>query len=114
MVACSKFRLQTSMVALTPTLLAPAVGGSFVTGGYDVVLFVGSGNPIEGRDAWGGISAGGTGGYIMTVVNLGPNVTGQTIKLRFRMGTDQSVGGIQDGTLTPFRSRVGLVLSARL
>ena len=35
-----------------------------------------------------------SGGYINTVVNLGPNVTGHTIKLRFRMGTDQSVGGI--------------------
>ncbi len=34
-------------------ILAPAVGGSFVTGGYDVELFVGSGNPIEGREAWG-------------------------------------------------------------
>ena len=34
----------------------PSVGGSFVTGGYDQTLFVGSGNPLEGRDAWGGLS----------------------------------------------------------
>jgi hypothetical protein len=74
-------------------ILDPAVGGSFVDGGYDVTLFEGSGNVLGGRDAWGGLSAGGTGGYITTVVNLGPNVNGQTIKLRFRMGTDQSVGG---------------------
>ncbi len=69
-------------------ITAPAVGGSFVTGGYNVVLFIGSQNPIEGRMAWGSTS----GGYIDTVVNLGPNVNGQTIKLRFRMGTDAAVG----------------------
>ena len=67
-------------------ILAPAVGGSFVTGAYDVTLFIGSGNPLSGRDAWGGNS----GGYITTTANLGPNVNGQTIKLRFRTGTDQS------------------------
>ena len=38
--------------------------------------------------AWSGTS----GGYINTVVNLGPNVHGQTIKLRFRMGTDDNTG----------------------
>ena len=37
--------------------------------------------------AWSGDS----GGYIDTVVNLGPNVNGQTITLRFRMGTDEAV-----------------------
>jgi hypothetical protein len=37
--------------------------------------------------AWSGDS----GGYINTVANLGPNVAGQTIKLRFRMGSDSSV-----------------------
>ena len=31
------------------------------------------------------------GGYINTVANLGPNVNGQTIKLRFRMASDNSV-----------------------
>ena len=38
--------------------------------------------------AWSGDS----GGYISTVANLGPNVAGQTIKLRFRMASDSSVG----------------------
>ena len=33
------------------------------------------------------------GGYITTVANLGPNVNGQTIKLRFRMASDTSVTG---------------------
>src|SRR5678816_308170 len=35
--------------------------------------------------------SGNSGGYIDTVVNLGPNVNGQTIKLRFRMGSDEAV-----------------------
>src|SRR5205085_3080408 len=41
-------------------------------------------NPLAGRAAWSGSS----GGYINAVVNLGPNVSGQNIVLRFRMGTD--------------------------
>ena len=32
-----------------------------------------------------------SGGYITTTVNLGASLNGQTIKLRFRMGTDESV-----------------------
>ncbi len=65
----------------------PAVGGNFVTGGYDGVISNCCGNPLAGRMAWGGDS----GGYINAVANLGPNVVGQTIKLRFRMGSDSSV-----------------------
>ena len=81
------------MVALSPTFLT--AGGSFVTGGYNVTIFVGAGNPLEGRMAWGDSS----GGYITTTVNLGANVNGQTIKLRFRMGTDEA-SPLQDGALT--------------
>jgi hypothetical protein len=75
----------------------PAVGGSFITGGYTGTIPSG-GNPLAGRMAWGGNS----GGYINTVVNLGPNVNGQTIKLRFRMGTDEAVGapGVHIDTLS--------------
>ena len=65
-----------------------AVGGSFVTGGYNGMISTAFMSPIAGRSAWTGISAGG---YINTVVNLGPNVDGQTITLRFRMGSDNSV-----------------------
>src|SRR5205823_3419776 len=43
-------------------------------------------SPIAGRQAW----TGNSGGYITTTVNLGQNVIGQTIKLRFRMGSDNS------------------------
>jgi len=63
---------------------APAVGGSFVSGGYTGELRTDAMNPLAGRMAWSGDS----GGYITTVVNLGPNVNGQTIKLRWRMGSD--------------------------
>ena len=65
----------------------PAVGGNFVTGGYVGVISNCCGSALAGRMAWSGDS----GGYINTVANLGPNVTGQTIKLRFRMGSDSSV-----------------------
>ncbi len=46
--------------------------------------------------------SGNSGGYINTVVNLGPNVNGRTIKLRFRLGTDQSlaVGGWRIDTIS--------------
>lgn len=61
-----------------------AAGGSFVSGGYTGVIDNTASNPLSGRMAW----SGNSGGYINTVVNLGPNVSGRTIKLRFRMGTD--------------------------
>jgi hypothetical protein len=66
----------------------PAVGGSFVAGGYNGTIANIANNPLSDRMAWGGSS----GGYIDTVVKLGPNVNGQTIQLRFRMGTDDAVG----------------------
>jgi len=66
-----------------------AVGGNFVTGGYNVTVNQTCGGPLVGRMAWGGNS----NGYINTVVNLGSNVNGQTIKLRFRMATDEAVSG---------------------
>ena len=47
-----------------------------------------AGNPLAGRMAW----SGNSGGYINTVINMGSNVNGQTIKLRFRMGTDEASG----------------------
>jgi hypothetical protein len=58
------------------------VGGSFVTGGYTCQT-----GGVGGRMVWGGNS----GGYIDTVINMGPNLAGQTITLRFRMLTDEAV-----------------------
>ncbi len=66
-----------------------AVGGSFVSGGYNGTISASFSNPLAGRQAWTGSSSG----YITTVANLGPNVNGQTIKLRWRMGSDSSVAG---------------------
>ena len=65
----------------------PTIGGSFVTGGYTGEISSLASNPLAGRFAWSGDS----GGYITTVVNFGANINGQTIKLRFRMGTDEAV-----------------------
>jgi hypothetical protein len=63
-----------------------SVGGSFVTGGYNGVIATTFSSPLAGRAAWSGSS----NGYITTVANLGPNVAGHVIKLRFRMGSDNS------------------------
>ena len=65
----------------------PLIGGSITIGGYTGEISGDASNPLAGRMAWSGSS----GGYITTVANLGPNVNGQTIKLRFRMGTDEAV-----------------------
>ncbi len=65
-------------------------GGSFVTGGYNATISTRFQNPIAGRMAW----SGNSGGYIITTANLPPDAMGQNVKLRFRMGSDCSVGGV--------------------
>jgi hypothetical protein len=67
-----------------------AVGGSFVTGGYNGTISTNFLSPIAGRQAWTNTS----GGFITTTANLGPNVAGQTIKLRFRVASDCSVSDV--------------------
>ena len=66
------------------------VGGSFVSGGYTGELSGKANNPLAGRMAWSADS----GGYIDTVINLGPNLAGQNIQMRFRMGTDEAVASV--------------------
>ena len=63
------------------------VGGSFVTGGYTGIIDGTAENPLAGRMAW----SGNSGGYIDTIINMGPNLAGQTVTLRFRMGSDEAV-----------------------
>ncbi len=63
-----------------------AVGGSFISGGYNATISTGFGSPIAGRMAW----SGNSGGYLSVVAGLGANVVGQTVKLRFRMASDSS------------------------
>ncbi|HEV8269358.1 MAG TPA: hypothetical protein VGR00_14025, partial [Thermoanaerobaculia bacterium] len=77
----------------------PAVGGSFVTGGYNKTISLSFGNPLANRPCWSGNSVG----YVTTTVNLGSTVIGQTIQIRFRMGTDNqavSGGGWRIDTIT--------------
>ena len=62
------------------------IGGSFVSGGYTGEIDGTANNPLAGRMAWSASS----GGYIDTVINLGPNMNGQTVTFRFRFGTDEA------------------------
>ena len=66
-------------------------GGSFATGGYTQVLNAassGSTNPLAGRSAWSGSASAS---YTTTTVNLPPAATGQSIRLRWRLGCDSDV-----------------------
>jgi hypothetical protein len=65
----------------------PAVGGSFVTGGYNSTIASGTGSPIAGRQAW----SGNSGGFITTTVNLPLLVVDG--RLRWRMASDNSGSG---------------------
>jgi hypothetical protein len=65
----------------------PSIGGTFGTGGYTGEIDGTANNPLAGRQAWSGDS----GGYITSTINLPATLNGQTIKLRFRMGTDEAV-----------------------
>ena len=62
-------------------------GGVCVTGCYDGEIDGTANNPLAGRQAW----CGDSGGYINSTINLPASFNGQTIKLRFRMGTDEAV-----------------------
>jgi len=79
-------------------------GGTFVSGGYVGEIDATAGNPLAGRPAWCGSSGGVVGSpvYIDTKINLGAALNGQTIKLRFRMGTDEaaSAPGVRVDSLT--------------
>ena len=66
-----------------------AAGGTFVTGGYNGTIDSCCGNPLAGRQAWTGNSAG----FIdTTVVSLPGGCLNQLI-VRWRMGSDSSVSG---------------------
>src|SRR6478735_3684126 len=65
-----------------------AAGGSFVTGGYTGTIAATFSNPLAGRPAWSGNSAG----FITTTVTLPAAAAGQNVVLRWRMGSDTSTG----------------------
>jgi hypothetical protein len=64
-----------------------AAGGSFLSGGYNGTIDNRFGNPLANRQAW----TGDSGGYSTTVATLPPAAAGQSVVLRFRMGSDSSV-----------------------
>ena len=70
-----------------------AAGGTFASGGYNSTLATGFPNPLPGRMAWTGLSGGTAAAptYITTVVNLPAAAAGQTIQLKWRQGSDNSV-----------------------
>lgn len=65
------------------------IGASITTpgGGYNGTLEVGGSNPLEARQAFSAVSAGYPALNTVTV-NLGTTYQGQTVRIRFRIGTD--------------------------
>jgi len=63
-----------------------AAGGQFVSGGYDTPLVGGS---LSGRNAWTGDSVF----YITTEIHLPATTNNQSIRLRWRFGSDDMEGG---------------------
>ena len=62
----------------------------FLTGGsYNGTIDSTADNPISSQMAWASTS----GGYITSSITLNAALQGQSIVLRFRMGTDQAIGG---------------------
>jgi hypothetical protein len=63
-------------------------GGIFVSGGYTRTIDPTDDNALGSRAAWSGSS----GGFITTTVNLPAAAAGQTIQLKWRLGTDTQNG----------------------
>ena len=65
-------------------------GGTFVTGGYNSMLDIDPSNPLHGRMAWTGLSAGYdfAPAYITTIVTLPAGASGHNIQLKWRQGSD--------------------------
>jgi hypothetical protein len=66
-----------------------AAGGVFTAGPYTGEIDGTAGSPIAGRMAWSGSS----GGYIDSTITLPASLNGQTIRLRFKMATDEASTG---------------------
>ena len=66
-----------------------AAGGTFESGGYDGPLDACCQNPLRNLQGWSGKSGvASTAEFITTAVRLPADLTGQTIQLRWRVGTD--------------------------
>ena len=64
-------------------------GGSFLTGGYTGTVSPDYGNPLGNRAAWCSTSTGYPA-YLTTTLNLPAAAAGQTIRLRWRIGSDSA------------------------
>lgn len=78
-------------------------GGSFQQNGYNGTLGPGDNNPIGGRAAWTGSSAG----YKTVAVTLPADTTGKTVKLRWRFGADDNTAPLGGGWYIDTVSLVG-------
>lgn len=66
--------------------------GAMASPPYDGVLRDDTPNPLQGRDAWHGNNASYPG-LDRVVVDLGTAYQGQTVQVRFRVGSDTRLGG---------------------
>ncbi|MCU1303205.1 MAG: hypothetical protein JWQ87_3489 [Candidatus Sulfotelmatobacter sp.] len=69
--------------------------GQFASPGYDHTLATGGGNVLEGRMAYTGLNDPPYPAFTPVTVNLGTQYAGQSVKMRFRVGTD--VAGSEPG-----------------
>lgn len=73
-----------------------AAGGSFLTGGYDGTIDGCCQNPLAGRLGWSGRSGvNQTSEWIDSIVRLPASAAGQSVRLRWRVGTD--IGTFREG-----------------
>jgi len=71
-------------------------GAIFESGGYDGRLDACCSNPLQGRLGWSGRSGiNQTSEFITSSLRLPPNLAGQFVQFRFRVGTD--IGGFREG-----------------
>lgn len=64
-----------------------SAGGSFLAGGYNGTIPSAYGNPLAGRPAW----TGDSGGFVTTMANLPAAAAGNSVQLRWRLGSDAVV-----------------------
>jgi hypothetical protein len=65
-----------------------SAGGFFVANGYNTSIPTTYSNPLGNRNAW----SGNSGGFVSSTVNLPAAAAGKNVRLRWRLGTDDSNG----------------------
>lgn len=68
-------------------ITSPSVGATFTTGGYTGTISSGGANPLGGQAGWGGAQTT----FVTSTLSLPTPLNGQTIRLRWRAGWDNSV-----------------------